>query len=87
MNLTFTPHAWNDYEWWADHDRQVFKKIRALIKETLRTPYEGAGKPERLKYQATGDVWSRRITLEHRLVYAVDGDAIVILAVRFHYSA
>ena len=86
MNLTFTPRAWEDYEWWSNHDRQAFKKLRALIKETLRTPYEGTGKPERLKYQTAGDIWSRRITQEHRLVYAVDGEAIVILAARFHYS-
>jgi len=86
VNLTFTPRAWGDYEWWADHDRQTFKKIRALIKETLRTPYVGTGKPERLKYQSDGDIWSRRITQEHRLIYVVDGNAIVILAARFHYA-
>ena len=86
MNLTFSPRAWTDYAWWSDHDRQTRKKIRALIKETLRTPHEGTGKPERLKYEGAGEVWSRRITQEHRLVYAVDNGTIVILAARFHYA-
>jgi toxin YoeB len=85
VNLVFTPNAWADYEWWIDHDRQTLRRLRGLIKQSLRTPFEGTGKPEPLKYQAAGNVWSRRITQEHRLVYVVDGDALIILAARFHY--
>ena len=82
MNLAFTPSAWEDLNYWADKDRATYKKVRALLKEVLRTPFEGTGKPEPLKYQL-GNVWSRRITEEHRLVYAVEEEQIVALAARF----
>lgn len=85
MNLAFTPSAWEDLNYWADKDRATYRKVRALLKEVLRTPFEGTGKPEPLKYQI-GNVWSRRITQEHRLVYAAGDDQIVILAARFHYG-
>lgn len=85
MNLAFTPIGWEDFTYWADNDRTTFRKVRALLKEVARTPYEGTGKPEPLKYQL-GNVWSRRITQEHRLVYAVEDDQIVVLDARFLYS-
>ena len=85
MNLAFTPTGWDDLNYWADRDRATYKKVRALLKEVVRTPFEGTGKPEPLKYQL-GNVWSRRITQEHRLVYAVEDDQIVVLAARFHYG-
>lgn len=85
MKLSFTPTAWDDYNYWADTDRVTYKKLRGLLKDVLRTPFEGTGKPERLKYEL-GEVWSRRITQEHRLVYAVEDDQIVVLAARFHYG-
>jgi toxin YoeB len=85
VNLAFTPTGWEDFNYWSDTDRATFRKIRSLIREILRTPFEGTGKPEPLKYQV-GNVWSRRITQEHRLVYAVEDQQIVILAARFHYS-
>lgn len=72
-------------EHWVDKDRATYRKVRNLLKEILRTPFEGTGKPEPLKYQL-GNVWSRRITQEHRLVYAVEDSQIVILAARFHYG-
>lgn len=85
MNLAFTPTGWDDLNYWADKDRATYKKVRALLKEVVRTPFEGTGKPEPLKYQLD-NVWSRRITQEHRLVYAVEDDQIVVLAARFHYG-
>ncbi len=85
MNLASTPSAWEDLNYCADKDRATYKKVRALLKEVLRTPFEGTGKPEPLKYQF-GNVWSRRITQEHRLVYAVEDEQIVVLAARFHYG-
>ena len=85
MNLAFTPSAWEDLDYWADKDRATYRKVRTKLKKNLRTPFEGTGKPEPLKYQF-GNVWSRRITHEHRLVYAVEETQIVVLAARFHYA-
>lgn len=85
MNLAFTPSGWEDFNYWADNDRVTYKKVRALLKEVIRSPFEGTGKPEPLKY-GVGNVWSRRITQQHRLVYAVEEGQIVVLAVRFHYD-
>lgn len=85
MNLAFTPTGWDDLNYWSDKDRASRRRVRALLKEVLRTPFEGTGKAEPLKYQL-GNVWSRRITQEHRLVYVVEDDQIVVLAARFHYS-
>jgi toxin YoeB len=85
VNLAFTLTGWDDLNYWADEDRATNRKVRALLKEILRTPFEGTGKPEPLKYQL-GNVWSRRISQEHRLVYAVEDDQIVVLAARFHYG-
>jgi len=85
VNLAFTPIGRDDLGYWADNDRATYKKVRALLKEVVRTPFEGTGKPEPLKYQL-GNVWSRRITQEHRLVYAVEDDQIVVLAALFHYG-
>jgi toxin YoeB len=85
VKLAFTPTGWDDLNYWADKDRGTYKKVRALLKEVVRTPFEGTGKPEPLKYQL-GSVWSRRITQEHRLVYAVEDDQIVVLEAGFHYD-
>ncbi len=85
MNLAFTPTGWDDLNYWADKDRATYKRARALLKEVVRMPFEGTGKPEPLKHQL-GNVCSRRITQEHRLVYAVEDDQIVVLAARFHYE-
>ena len=84
--LSFTPIGWADFEWWLDQDRKVAKKVRSLIKECLRTPMQGTGKPEPLKHQTGLVVWSRRITEEHRLVYAIDSTRITIVQARFHYD-
>ena len=84
MRLVCTADAWGDYLYWQTNDKKMLKRVNQLLRDTLRDPFEGIGKPEPLKYGADG-AWSRRITQEHRLVYMlVDGD-LVILQVRYHY--
>jgi toxin YoeB len=84
MNLLFTDEAWQDYLYWQATDKQILKKINALIKDIQRTPFTGIGKPEPLKHSLQG-CWSRRIDGEHRLVYELEGNVIKIIACRFHY--
>lgn len=84
MKLGFTPSAWEDYLWFLDHDRKLLKRINLLIKDTLRTPFQGIGKPEPLKGSLAGH-WSRRINDEHRMVYAVTATEVTIIACRYHY--
>jgi len=84
MTVSFDPDAFDDFQSWAIDDKKVFKKIGALIKDILRTPFQGIGKPEPLKHSLSG-YWSRRITDEHRLVYKVDNDGIFIISCKFHY--
>ena len=71
--------------YWQRADRTVLRRVNRLIDAVLRDPCEGIGKPERLRYGAPG-AWSRRVTEEHRLVYLVDGDDLIILQVRYHYE-
>jgi toxin YoeB len=85
VNLTFTPKAWADYTYWLETDKTLLRKINALIKEVLRSPFEGTGQPEALKHDLAG-YWSRRMTQEHRLVYAVNETSITIISCRFHYD-
>ena len=85
MKLTFTEVGWDDYLWFQENDKKLLKRINTLIKEVLRTPIEGIGKPEPLKANLSG-YWSRRINPEHRLVYEVLEDSIMIVACRFHYQ-
>lgn len=85
MRLVFTPAAWEDYLWFQEHDRKLLKRVNLLIKDALRTPFEGIGKPEPLKANLAG-YWSRRITDEHRLVYTADTTELTIIACRFHYG-
>ena len=84
MRLVFTPHGWEDYQHWVQTDRATLKRINRLIDDALRDPITGIGKPEQLRHVLAG-AWSRRITEEHRLVYLVDGDDLVILQARYHY--
>ena len=84
MRLVFTPHGWEDYQHWVQTDRATLKRINRLMHDTLRDPFTGLGKPEQLRHALAG-AWSRRITEEHRLVYLVDGDDVVILQARYHY--
>jgi toxin YoeB len=69
----------------VQHDRKLLKRLNQLIQDTLRTLFEGIGKPEPLKGDLSG-YWSRRINDEHRVVYAVKIDALVIIACRYHYG-
>ncbi len=84
MTLTFSSQAWDDYCYWQKTDKALVKRINALIKEIKRTPFEGIGKPEPLKHNLTG-YRSRRINQEHRLVYKVTDDALLIAQCRYHY--
>ncbi len=84
MKVLWHADAWHEFEYWLDKDSKKATKIRRLIKEIQRTPYEGAGKPEPLKHALQG--WcSRRINLEHRLIYKVEEGMIYILNCRYHY--
>lgn len=83
MNLTFTPSAWDDYQWFVRHDRKLLNRINQLLQEILRTPFEGIGKPEPLKGDLSG-YWSRRINDEHRLIDTVKDDDLIAIACRYH---
>lgn len=84
MNLVFSEQAWEDYVYWQKTDKQLVRRINDLIKEISRTPHTGAGKPEPLKHALSG-YWSRRINDEHRIVYRVTNDSVLIAQLRFHY--
>lgn len=84
MTLSWDKDAWEDYIYWQQTEKTVLRRINELIKECLRTPFEGKGKPEPLKENLSG-FWSRRITDEHRLVYRVDAERLHIIQCRFHY--
>ena len=84
MKLVFSENAWDDYLYWQRTDRKLLEKINTLIKEVQRTPFEGIGKPEPLKYGFPG-YWSRRINSEHRMVYKIDGDSLNIAQLRYRY--
>lgn len=85
MNLCFVDESWEDYLYWQKTDKKMLGRVNMLIKEILRTPYEGLGKPEPLKHKYRG-LWSRRINEEHRLIYKVVEGEIWILKCRFHYD-
>jgi toxin YoeB len=84
VRLVFTPHGWEDYTYLLAADRATLKRINRLIDDALRDPAAGIGKPEPLKHQLAG-FWSRRIDSCHRLVYAVEGDTLLIAQCRDHY--
>ncbi len=84
MKVIFSDHAWEDYLFWQSTDRKILRRINTMIKETMRNPLEGIGKPEPLKHALSG-YWSRRITDEHRFVYKVSEDSIHIAQLRYHY--
>ena len=85
MTLSWDDAAWEDFQYWLDTDKTIARKIRALLKECLRTPTTGTGKPEPLKHDFAG-FWSRRISGEHRLIYRFEADLVYVLQCRFHYT-
>jgi toxin YoeB len=85
VRLGFTPHGWEDYTYWLAADRATLTRINRLIEAALRDPVAGIGKPEPLRHMLAG-ARSRRISEEHRLVYRVDGEDLVVLQARFHYK-
>jgi toxin YoeB len=84
MRTAFTNDGWDHYLYWQQTDKKTLAKINVLIKECQRTPFEGTGKPEPLR-ENLGGWWSRRITQEHRLVYKVEGEILLIAQCRYHY--
>lgn len=84
MKIVFSTEAWNDYVDWQSTDKNVLKRINKLIEDIRRDPFDGIGKPEPLKFNLSG-YWSRRITDEHRIVYTVTDDALMIISCRYHY--
>lgn len=84
MNLTFAPRAWEDYLHWQATDPKIIERIHELLNDILRNPHSGIGKPEPLKHALKG-WWSRRITAEHRIVYKLIADAVLIAQLRYHY--
>jgi toxin YoeB len=82
--IVFTETAWEDYLFWQQTDKTKLKKINTLLKECLRTPYEGTGKPEALKHELSG-FWSRRIDMKHRFVYKFEKQNLIIISCRYHY--
>jgi toxin YoeB len=84
MKVVFMDQAWEDYLYWQKIDEQILKKINLLIKDIDRHPFKGLGSPEPLKHGLAG-YWSRRINLEHRLVYRVKDEEIRVLQCRYHY--
>jgi toxin YoeB len=85
MELVWQKPAWEDYVYWQRTDKLILQKINALIRECLRDPFHGTGKPEALKGSLSG-CWSRRINAEHRLVYKVREDRLHFLQCRYHYG-
>lgn len=84
MKLIFAEKAWDDYLYWQKTDKKILNRINALIKDISRSPFEGVGKPEPLKHALSG-YWSRRINDEHRIVYKIHSDSILIAQLRYHY--
>ena len=85
MKVTFSKNSWEDYTFWLKEDKNILKKINELFRDIQRTLFEGKGKPEPLKYDLSG-LWSRRIDREHRLVYQVKNEEILIYSCRYHYD-
>ena len=85
MRLVFTPYGWDDYIYRQKSGKATLNRLNRLLNEVLRDPLSGIGKPEPLRHVLAG-CWSRRIDEEHRLVYLVDRDDIVVLQARYHYD-
>jgi toxin YoeB len=84
LRTIFSEHAWEDYLYWQRTDRRMLQRINTLIREIQRAPFEGIGNPEPLRHEFSG-FWSRRINDEHRIVYQVEGDDVLIAQLLHHY--
>ena len=84
MRIVFSKNAWEDYASWLKEDKKMLKRINELIKDIQRNHHSGIGKPEPLKHNLSG-YWSRRITNEHRMVYKIEDDSLLIAQLRYHY--
>lgn len=84
MDITFLDDAWQDYLYWQQTKKKILKRNNQLIKDIQRNPFDGVGKPEPLKFDMSR-LWSRRIDREHRLIYQVQDDCIIIVQCRYHY--
>lgn len=84
MKLVFLEDSWDDYLYWQKTDKKTLKRINDLIKDVKRSPFSGIGKPEPLKFTMSG-LWSRRINAEHRLVYKIQEETLIVLQCRYHY--
>ena len=84
MKLIWAENAWDDYLFWQEQDKTILQRVNTLIKAIKRDPFKGIGDPEPLRHNWRG-YWSRRITREHRLVYKVETDALLIAQCRYHY--
>ena len=90
MDISFTPNAWEEFEYWIDNDPDIVVRIKDLVKSIRQDAFKGIGKPEPLRYDLKG-YWSRRITGEHRIVYKISGSKgvdqrCIIIQCRFHYD-
>lgn len=82
--IAFLSRSFDEFNQWATEDKKIYAKIVTLIKDIERDPFSGLGKPEALKHDVSG-LWSRRITQEHRPVYRISDEEVVIISCRFHY--
>lgn len=84
--IAWTPNAWEDYLYWQKNDKKILKRVNALLRDALRNPFSGLGKPEALRFDLAG-YWSRRINREHRLMYTFDAeqDMLIVVQCRLHY--
>ena len=85
MKIVFSEQTWEDYQFWVVNDRKTHKRINQLIRDTARDPFSGVGKPEPLRHLLKG-YWSRRINEEHRMVYCVKDDQLMLAQLRYHYE-
>jgi toxin YoeB len=85
MKYVFVDESWEDYLYWQEKDKKILLRINELLKDISRNSFSGIGKPETLKFKYKG-FWSRRITEEHRLIYQVKEDSILIAKCRYYYD-
>lgn len=85
MKITFSETAWKEYLEWQKIDKKILKKINDILEDITQNGHQGIGKPEALKHELAG-LWSRRITLEHRIIYSIKDEVIRIISCRGHYN-